>query len=168
MHLDARSALPTTRRRRSATPRAQRHYAAPSSITWRPLAFASSFGDHAVLQQAPAQAVVWGFAPAALGVTLTLAGGGLSSKLYGRLQPFNATAYTWRVSLPPIAADHKPYSITIEQAGAPSATLRDVLFGEVWVCSGQSNMAFLVENAFGGADLQDANNHPEIRSRRAS
>ena len=66
--------------------------------------------------------------------------------------------------MPPIAADHKPYSITIEQAGAPSATLRDVLFGEVWVCSGQSNMAFLVENAFGGADLvQDANNHPEIR-----
>ena len=63
---------------------------------------ASSFGDHAVLQQAPAQAVVWGFAPAALGVTLTLAGGGLSSKLYGRLQPFNATAYTWRVSLPPM------------------------------------------------------------------
>ena len=45
------------------------------------LSFASSFGDHAVLQQAPAQAVVWGFAPAALGVTLTLAGGGLSSKL---------------------------------------------------------------------------------------
>ena len=128
------------------------------------LAFASSFGDHAVLQQAPAQAVVWGFAPAALGVTLTLAGGGLSSKLYGHLEPFNATAYTWRVSLPPIGADHKPYSITIEQAGAPSATLRDVLFGEVWVCSGQSNMAFLVENAFGGADLvQDANNHPEIR-----
>ena len=47
------------------------------------LSFASSFGDHAVLQQAPAQAVVWGFAPAALGVTLTLAGGGLSSKLWG-------------------------------------------------------------------------------------
>ena len=120
------------------------------------LSFASSFGDHAVLQQAPAQAVVWGFAPAALGVTLTLAGGGLSSKLYGHLQPFNATAYTWRVSLPPIAAARDkgaavPYSITIEQAGAPSATLRDVLFGEVWVCSGQSNMAFLVENAFGGA-----------------
>ena len=48
------------------------------------LSFASSVGDHAVLQQAPAQAVVWGFAPAALGVTLTLAD---ESALNGQYKP---------------------------------------------------------------------------------
>lgn len=34
----------------------------------------------------------------------------------------------------------------------------------MWVCSGQSNMAFLLENAFNGTQLvQEANDYPEIR-----
>ena len=42
--------------------------------------------------------------------------------------------------------------------------MRQVLFGDVWVCSGQSNMAFLLENAFNGSALvADADNHPNIR-----
>ena len=48
--------------------------------------------------------------------------------------------------------------------GSTSIDLDDVLFGDVWVCSGQSNMAFLLENAFNGSALvADADNHPNIR-----
>ena len=43
------------------------------------------------------------------------------------------------------------YQITASATGktVTSASIEDVLFGEVWICSGQSNMAFLVEMAFG-------------------
>lgn len=49
-------------------------------------------------------------------------------------------AGTWRVSLDPVEAGG-PYSVTaVTQSG--TATLTDVLFGDVWLCGGQSNMYF--------------------------
>jgi sialate O-acetylesterase len=54
--------------------------------------------------------------------------------------------------------------LTVSQTGLPAVNISDVLFGEVWACSGQSNMAFILENAMNGSALvQDANNHPELR-----
>jgi hypothetical protein len=44
------------------------------------------------------------------------------------------------------------HTVTVKE-GSSSVTLDDVLFGDVWVCSGQSNMAFLLENAFNGSAL---------------
>lgn len=132
--------------------------------------FAASYGDHMVLQQAPFQAVVWGFAPAKEALTLTL----LNTRsndvvdMPAELTPFNSTAFTWRVVLPATASGNPAAPHTLILHAGPSApelaSLHDVLFGEVWVCSGQSNMAFLTEMAFDGPALvQDANNHPEIR-----
>ncbi|EOD10902.1 hypothetical protein EMIHUDRAFT_104986 [Emiliania huxleyi CCMP1516] len=142
------------------------------------LSFAASFGSHMVLQQAPARASLWGFAPAsATAVAIELAADAASTPIavnnftaQASLARFNATALVWSVLLPAVAAQKRPdgsavqYSVTARMGSEAHATLLDVLFGEVWLCSGQSNMAFLVENSFGGADLvQDANNHPEIR-----
>ena len=48
----------------------------------------------------------------------------------------------WMVSLDPMEAGG-PHVVTAT-AGSMSITLNDVLFGDVWVCSGQSNMQFTV------------------------
>jgi hypothetical protein len=95
----------------------------------------------------------------------------------------------WRVSLPPQPASTASVSI-VATAGTDTAKLSDVLFGDVFVCSGQSNMAFSVavptndegaESKIAAAyatdpgasmngkyvstdeAIKDAVNHPEIR-----
>ena len=50
--------------------------------------------------------------------------------------------YRWMVSLDPMI-EGGPHVITAT-AGNESIVLNDVLFGDVWVCSGQSNMQFTV------------------------
>ncbi|KAJ8301886.1 hypothetical protein KUTeg_020873 [Tegillarca granosa] len=49
----------------------------------------------------------------------------------------------WQVKFSAPAGGYGPYTITA-QSGSGSLTLRDVLFGDVWICSGQSNMEFFV------------------------
>ncbi len=51
----------------------------------------------------------------------------------------------WRLQLPPLPAGG-PYTIHL-QSGGETVTLQDVLSGEVWLCSGQSNMEWAVANA---------------------
>ncbi|MDP4292626.1 MAG: sialate O-acetylesterase, partial [Bacteroidota bacterium] len=46
----------------------------------------------------------------------------------------------WRVVLDPIKTSSKPATMTI--SGANTIKLDNILVGEVWVCSGQSNMEF--------------------------
>lgn len=44
----------------------------------------------------------------------------------------------WSVTLPPMPADNRPHTVTIK--GKNTITINDVLLGDVWFCSGQSNM----------------------------
>jgi sialate O-acetylesterase len=56
-----------------------------------------------------------------------------------------------------------PYEMTV--AGKNTVTVKDILVGEVWVCSGQSNMEFTVKQTKNSAqEIADANNYPQIRS----
>lgn len=49
----------------------------------------------------------------------------------------------WRVTLPPTKADTQTtYTITATSQQHGSIKISDILFGDVWVCSGQSNMGF--------------------------
>ena len=57
----------------------------------------------------------------------------------------------WKIKLdpfePPINKSNQPYQIiagSVWKGEEVVITLQDVLFGEVWLCSGQSNMAFTV------------------------
>jgi sialate O-acetylesterase len=45
------------------------------------------------------------------------------------------------------AASYTPYDITIT-SGKEQAVLRNVLFGDVWFCGGQSNMAMPIKGMF--------------------
>src|SRR5215831_11353009 len=55
----------------------------------------------------------------------------------------------WRVPIGPLSAGG-PFTLTI--AGKNTITLHDVLIGEVWVCSGQSNMEMHVSSAMNAQD----------------
>ena len=87
------------------------------------------FGDHMVLQQG-VPLPVWGTADAGEKVTVSIAGK-------------QATATTdkngrWMLKLDSLPATGTP--VQMEVAGKNKLTISDVLVGEVWVCSGQSNM----------------------------
>ncbi|MEE3284868.1 MAG: sialate O-acetylesterase, partial [Planctomycetota bacterium] len=67
----------------------------------------------------------------------------------------------FRVELPAMKADGRPHSLTVQ--GKNSITLKDVLLGEVWICSGQSNMEWTVSNSMNAKQEIAAANHPQIR-----
>ena len=114
--------------------------------------FAHSLGSHMVLQQAPKRAVVWGFCDPSTCASVNVSYAP-SSEL-SAAQTVSATlgteAGTFVAKLPSTAGSDTPYTV-VATDGSTSATLTDVLFGDVWVCSGQSNMAFLLQNMFNGA-----------------
>nr|WP_315255167.1 sialate O-acetylesterase [uncultured Duganella sp.] len=116
------------------------------------LSLAGVFSDHAVLQRdQPLQ--VWGTARAGQQVTLTLgthsASG--SADAQGR----------WRVQLPAQAAGG-PYTMTVSAEGQ---TLRreDLLVGDVYLCSGQSNMEFKVKEGTNAAGATYAARNDKLR-----
>jgi sialate O-acetylesterase len=67
----------------------------------------------------------------------------------------------WRVSLPAQKADGKVRQITI--TGKNSIILEDVLVGEVWLGSGQSNMEWAVAQSKGAKEAIAAADHPQVR-----
>ncbi len=93
-------------------------------------------GDHMVLQQGM-NVPIWGWADAGENVTVSFAG-----------QKETATPGAdgkWEVKLKPLTASDRPAELVV--AGKNTITVKDILVGEVWVCSGQSNMEFRVAGA---------------------
>lgn len=68
---------------------------------------------------------------------------------------------SWLVELPAQEADGQTRTISI--TGKNKIELTDVLVGEVWIGSGQSNMEWQLTNTHGAAEAIAAANHPEIR-----
>ena len=66
----------------------------------------------------------------------------------------------WETFIGPLKSGG-PFVLTIK--GANTLTFKNVLVGEVWVCSGQSNMEWPLINAKGGAQEVAQANYPEIR-----
>lgn len=70
----------------------------------------------------------------------------------------------WKVMLDPLTACADPRTLQISSThNQQPITLHDVLVGEVWVCSGQSNMQWPVVGSNRGAEEVRAANFPEIR-----
>lgn len=109
------------------------------------------FGDHMVIQQGQ-PIVVWGWAEAGEKVSVDLAG--------NKGEATTASDGKWTVKVMPPAAGG-PYELTI--SGKNSVKLSDVLVGEVWLCSGQSNMEWSVQQSLNAQDEIAAANHPKIR-----
>ncbi|XP_071113483.1 sialate O-acetylesterase-like [Haliotis cracherodii] len=113
-----------------------------------------------VLQQAPKKSTIWGFA-SNVGETVTVHISGKGSVTTTTRHGDNGDV-VWYAQLPPISAGG-PYTITVTSREG-KLTLSDVLFGDVWVCSGQSNMQFTMSMAFNAtAEINDADHYPHIR-----
>lgn len=111
------------------------------------------FQDHAVLQR-DKPIPVWGVAAAGEGVTVVFAGQTKSTTA--------AADGRWSVTLDPLPASAEPATLTI--VGENTVTLSDILVGEVWLASGQSNMAFtLAECGELETTTLPAANDPDLR-----
>jgi len=110
------------------------------------------FGDHMVLQQG-IKNKVWGKADPGEQVTVMLANQSHTSTA--------AADGSWHVFLDPVQEYGGPHVLTVK--GKNTLTFSDVLIGEVWVCSGQSNMQWSVNQA-NDPDLEKATaKYPTIR-----
>lgn len=110
------------------------------------------FSDHMVLQQ-QASIPVWGWADAGEQVTVTLGD--------ARQTATAGADGKWAVQLP---ACQPGGPLTLVAKGKNTVQVGDVLVGEVWLCSGQSNMAMTVNRAANYPEEQAAANHPQIRT----
>jgi len=109
------------------------------------------FSDGAVLQR-DASVPVWGKA--------TKEGEKVTVRFDGQSETTTAKDGKWMVHLKPHKAGG-PFVLTIE--GENTVTVNNVLVGEVWVCSGQSNMAFRFKMAANAATEGPTANYPKLR-----
>jgi sialate O-acetylesterase len=110
------------------------------------------FGSHMVLEQ-DIKIPVWGWADAGEAVTVTL--GSDTAKTSAD------TNGNWRVELAPVTTATTPLTLTV--TGKNNLKFDDVLVGDVWVCSGQSNMEFDMRRAHNAATEIPLADDPQIR-----
>jgi len=107
------------------------------------------FCDHAVLQR-DSKVPVWGWTEPGAKVTVTFAG-----------QTRTAIAGKdgkWLVRLKSMPASAEPRALTVtSSAGQSTTTINDVLVGDVWLCSGQSNMEMGMQMTGANNDIATAN-----------
>lgn len=109
------------------------------------------FGDHMVLQRDTA-VPVWGTAAPGEEITVSIAGQTATAKA--------GADGKWSVKLAKLSATG-PHTLTVK--GKNTVTFSDVLVGEVWLGSGQSNMAMTVNRAKDFEAEQAAAKFPHIR-----
>ena len=98
------------------------------------LELAPPFLDHAVLQR-DMPAPVWGWAKPGSTVTVSFA---------GRKKTAKADAQgKWKLKLAPLKASLEGRELSVTASDGESVILKDILVGEVWFASGQSNMEWV-------------------------
>jgi sialate O-acetylesterase len=111
------------------------------------------FSDHAVLQRdRPVR--VWGKADPGERLSVTI-GAARASTVAG-------ADGTWRTELPPMPAGG-PYRLEVTGAGGAGAAANDVLIGDVWLCSGQSNMELPLTRVLNNDSEIAAAKDPQLR-----
>lgn len=118
---------------------------------WADVKLPHVFSDHAVLQR-DMSVPVWGWADPSEEVTISLGN-----------QTKNAKANQdgkWRVKFDKLTAGG-PHTLTVK--GKNTLTVNDVLIGEVWLASGQSNMQWTVKQARDFDKEKSSADFPQIR-----
>src|SRR5262245_40636811 len=108
------------------------------------------FGDSMVLQQ-KTDAAVWGWADKGEEVTVSLGETKVSAKA--------GDDGKWSLKLATPTAGG-PFELKVK--GKNEITLKDVYVGEVWICSGQSNMEWTVNISTSPDVERDLAKHPKI------
>ncbi|MCY1721194.1 GDSL-type esterase/lipase family protein [Prolixibacteraceae bacterium Z1-6] len=118
------------------------------------LSLAPVFMNHIVLQQKQ-PIPVWGKANSGTKLTLTF-------DQQKRICTANENGI-WSVTFEPVAAGG-PYQLVVITEDQQTISIEDILVGEVWICAGQSNMEFQLQQAVDASTLIDnASNFPNLR-----
>jgi len=110
------------------------------------------FGSGMVLQRDIDNAI-WGWAKPGTNVTVTI-----GTETFTGVSDIDGK---WKIGIGKHSAG-EPYNISVV-AGVETVNITDVLFGDVWLCSGQSNMAFTLKEAAEAANEIQNSNYPNIR-----
>ncbi len=124
----------------------------PQTARSAPLKLPAVFSDHMVLQRG-SSVPLWGWAEPGekIGVQLNGQTASAIADANGR----------WRLALDLSKQPDGPFDLTI--TGKTQIVIRDVLIGQVWLCSGQSNMEFPMREALDAPREIAASNNPLIR-----
>jgi sialate O-acetylesterase len=107
------------------------------------LTLPSLFSDHLVLQRAE-RVPIWGRAEAGDNISVTVAG-----------ETRQTTAHrdgTWLLEFDLRKTDAGPFEVTVTGETSGHAIIRDVVIGEVWLASGQSNMEWTLDKSLGAPE----------------
>jgi sialate O-acetylesterase len=110
-------------------------------------------GDDMVLQRGQ-PLPIWGLADKGEKVTVAIAGQSHTTKA--------GNDGRWKVTLDKLDLG-EPLLMTVKGSSGSAITLKNILVGDVWVCSGQSNMAIGVAACKNGKEEVAAANYPQIR-----
>jgi len=113
---------------------------------------ANLFSDNMVLQR-DMKVPVWGTADPGEKVTVEFNGQSVSAT--------TGTDGKWKVELAPMKASTEPMVLTVK--GKNTLTVKNILIGDVWFCSGQSNMGYPLEKDSLAATEIPASANPMIR-----
>ncbi len=109
------------------------------------------FGSHMVFQREK-PVIIWGWANPGETVTVQFSSATQTAQANERGE--------WKATLPSMKAGG-PYTLTV--SGSSTVTYDDIMVGEVWLCSGQSNMEFGMGRLSNAQAEIAAANHPGIR-----
>lgn len=121
------------------------------------LSLPTVFSDHMVLQREK-PVPVWGTADPGATVSVEFAGQKKSTVA--------SESGTWQVKLDPMPASSEPRILKVsssQKSATENRQFSDVLVGEVWLCSGQSNMQWSMERTENAEEAIPKADHPQIR-----
>ena len=122
-----------------------------SPMAYANVRLAGIFGDRMVMQR-DRDVPVWGWADRGEKVTVEIRGASQTVEA--------GEGGKWMVHVGPFPAGG-PYEMTV--TGKTAITIKDILFGDVWICSGQSNMEWGLKEMSDAATEVPRANYPDIR-----
>ena len=125
-----------------------------AAVAFADIKLPAIIGDNMVLQEGE-PAPIWGWVDPGTEVHVVFDGKTYKTKAdeKGRFQ----------VDLGPLATDKEPASLVIETTAGDRKELKNILVGDVWICSGQSNMNMSVARSANAKEEIAKATHPEIR-----
>jgi sialate O-acetylesterase len=123
------------------------------------------FGDHMVLQR-DRPVVVWGFNEPGVEVVIAASGAiSLDWTTDPTLAARSDASGLWRITLPATSVAVTPTNFVFSDSMGQQVFLSDVLFGDVHICGGQSNMQFTLANNIPDmdAEISAADKYPLLR-----
>lgn len=119
---------------------------------WAEVKLHQLFSDNGILQRG-AKVPVWGSTDKADAVTVKFGD-----------QTVTATPQDgkWKAELAPLEANATPRDLTVSQ-GDQTLTRKNLIVGDIWICGGQSNMQWAVNQTAGKDEAISSSTNPNIR-----